>query len=556
MARMHPAVIPAAAHEDRRRSSELQVYQRLQTGLSDDYEVFYSRSWHAADADGRERDGEADFIVAHARLGLLFLEVKGGQVHRREQDGQWLSTDRDGFVHRIKDPVAQARSSKHHFLKRLQEARRLGRRFIAARHAVILPGSARPARDLGPDAPLRIFAFGDDMPELGRWVVQRMSEVEDNTDPFGADGMRALQELLADRFELRAHIGESLSADAKVIERLTADQAWILDSLEDHRQLLIPGGAGTGKTILALEKARRSAAAGKRTLLTCFNAPLAAWLKHCLRDVPEITVASFHALCAQWAKKAGIDLPRDPDPFATALPDALADAVARDPTLAFDTVIVDEGQDFQDNWLTALRLSLADMEESEFYVFLDSNQRLYDRPHLLLDAMPKSRFVLRRNLRNTRAIHQLMNRWYTGEPSQPAGPEGEPVSFLECRQADQAAGKLNERIVRLLKSGQVVPGQIAVLSGRKVAAGDRRTFGPAQTCAADELHPDQIAYDSIWRFKGLSRPCVFLVDIEEPLAPELKYVATSRANLLLEIVGTAAALAPFRAKPAPDPEDD
>lgn len=79
MARMHPAVIPAAAHEDRRRSSELQVYQRLQTGLSDDYEVFYSRSWHAADADGRERDGEADFIVAHARLGLLFLEI--GRAH-------------------------------------------------------------------------------------------------------------------------------------------------------------------------------------------------------------------------------------------------------------------------------------------------------------------------------------------------------------------------------------------------------------------------------------------------------------------------------------------
>lgn len=546
MARMHPKILPAVIYDDRKRSSEVQVYEKLQSGLSDDFEVFYSRSWHAADNDGHERDGEADFIVAHPEHGLLFLEVKGGRIRRRDNDGQWLTTDRDGFDFRIKDPVAQARSSKHHFLKRLKSETRLGRRFFKVRHGVVLPGSARPSRDLGPDAPLRIFAFGDDMADLGSWTRRRMSEAEEGAVPFGMDGMFALQELLANRFELRSHIGESLSADSKTIERLTADQAWILDSLEDYRQLLIPGGAGTGKTVLAIEKAIRSAAAGRRTLLTCFNAPLAAWLKRCLSDKPEIVVASFHALCASFAKRTGIPVPASADPYDTALPEAFAAAVERDPSLSFDTIIVDEGQDFQDHWLTALRLSLCDLEESEFYVFLDSNQRLYERSPSTLDALPKSRFVLRRNLRNTKAIHRLMNRWYVGEPSHPAGPDGELVSFIECRHADQAAGKLNERIVRLLKSGQVLPGQVAVLSGRQVGTQDRRSFASIPSCGADELSPDRIAYDSIWRFKGLSRPCVFLIDIEETLTPALMYVATSRANLLLEIIGTPSALAAYQ----------
>lgn len=134
------------------------------------------RARHQADNDGAEYDGEADFILAHAKHGLLFIEVKGGRVSCREEDEQWLSTDRDGFRFKIKNPISQARSSKHHFLKRLNDNRRLGKRFIRARHAAILPGSAKPARALGPDAPLEIIAFGDDMDSLGKWLVDRMKE--------------------------------------------------------------------------------------------------------------------------------------------------------------------------------------------------------------------------------------------------------------------------------------------------------------------------------------------------------------------------------------------
>ncbi|MGO7207649.1 nuclease-related domain-containing protein, partial [Rhizobium ruizarguesonis] len=221
MARMHPKTLPPHVLNDPKRSSEVRVYDRIRDKVPDDYVCYYSRSWHQADNDGAEYDGEADFILAHAKHGLLFIEVKGGRVSCREEDEQWLSTDRDGFRFKIKNPISQARSSKHHFLKRLNDNRRLGKRFIRARHAAILPGSAKPARALGPDAPLEIIAFGDDMDSLGKWLVDRMKEGGDAREqPLGLDGLQALDELVTGHFELRAHIGTSLAEDSLVIERL------------------------------------------------------------------------------------------------------------------------------------------------------------------------------------------------------------------------------------------------------------------------------------------------------------------------------------------------
>lgn len=79
MARMYPRELPRHVLENPKLSSEIRVYERIRDKLPGDYNCYYSRSWHDADRDGAEFDGEADFIVAHAEHGLLFLEV----VNRR-----------------------------------------------------------------------------------------------------------------------------------------------------------------------------------------------------------------------------------------------------------------------------------------------------------------------------------------------------------------------------------------------------------------------------------------------------------------------------------------
>ncbi len=208
--------------------------------------------------------------------------------------------------------------------------------------------------------------------------------------------------------------------------------------------------------------------------------------------------------------------------------------------LGFDTIIIDEGQDFRDSWLNALRLTLKEPETGNFYVFYDDNQRLFSTEKGFIDALPPSSIALTRNLRNTRRIHAIMAKWYEGRKSTPAGPEGVPVGNLVCRNMDTALIRVGERIAQLLDTGQVLPGQIAVLLGTgsaSMALPDK--LGGKPTCRSDEIRRDHIVVDTVRRFKGLSRPCVFLIGIEGLTDPDLIYVATSRANIMLELVGTA-----------------
>lgn len=544
---MYPREIPASIRAEPTRSSEVAVYERIRDQLSADYRCYYSRSWHEVDRDGtQEFDGEADFIIAHSDLGLLFLEVKGGRVSCRASDGQWISRDRHDIPYEIKNPIGQARSSKHHFLRRLKKTNQLRHRHITVRHAAILPGSSRPQSALAADAPLDLIAFGDDMNRLGDWIRSRMQEGDMNSEPFGQDGIQAVEDMLSSHFELRAHIGVSLAEDSQKIDALTAEQAWILDSLEDNPQQAISGGAGTGKTVLAVEKAIRSADEGKRTLLICYNAPLAAYLQTLTCDYRNLVACSLHKLCLDVAADVGLSGP-DTDNgkgYKDPAVNLLLEAIEKRPELRFDAIIVDEGQDFRDMWLDTLKLCLSDIEKGGFYVFYDDNQSLYETEASFIASLPSSQYRLTRNLRNTRNIHAAMKTWYKGRSIHAAGPEGQPVERIEIRHPDMAISTVNERISHLIRSGQLEAGDIAVISGATV---DPRTrperIGGASVTTATEVRKGAIVFDTVRRYKGLSKPCVFIVHPEGLDKPDLRYVALSRANLLLGIVGTRSAIA-------------
>lgn len=252
-------------------------------------------------------------------------------------------------------------------------------------------------------------------------------------------------------------------------------------------------------------------------------------------------MASFHTLCGSIAKKAGVEI-HSADKKALydeILPEALMEAISRNPDLGFDTIIIDEGQDFRDSWLNALRLSIKDPETGRFYVFYDDNQRLFSPENGFIGALPASSIALTRNLRNTKKIHTLMSKWYKGKGSVASGPEGEPVAHLPCRNDDLVMSRVEERVAQLINSGQATAGQIAVLSGSARHSKFAEKIAGKPTCSAEDMRPDHIVVDTVKRFKGLSKPCVFLIGIEDLNEPELLYVATSRANLLLEIVGKA-----------------
>ena len=168
MAVMHPSRIPDYVLRDPYREAEVAVYERLRDQLPDAYHCYYSRPWLGLTPEGDEREGEADFVVAHPAEGLLVIEVKGGGVSRRVDTEEWVSKNRLGITNKIKDPVQQASRSKHALLAKLKEQPGWNARFVTARHGVILPDCSRPKHTLGANMPLWLFAFAEELNSTGR----------------------------------------------------------------------------------------------------------------------------------------------------------------------------------------------------------------------------------------------------------------------------------------------------------------------------------------------------------------------------------------------------
>jgi hypothetical protein len=554
MATMYPTPLPETIVRDDSREAERKVYNALAAQLGPAYSVFYSVAWLSKSYGAAARDGEVDFIVAHSERGALLLEVKGGTVSRDGVIGRWHSTDRHGHVHQIRDPFVQVTASKHALLHKLQEHPVLRTHFISLGHGVVFPDSANPHRPLAPDAPAEITLFAEDLDR----IATRIDAMFDfwRGDPrariqLAPEFLPALTEMLAPTFELRQPLRSVLAGEDRELLRLTEGQFTVLDTLSRARRVAVSGGAGTGKTVLALEKAKRLAAEGLEVLLTCFNKPLAEFLRRCAGPVERLTIANFHQFCFQMAKEAGVPLPDpvagEPPPgfFDTALPDALLTAIERLPARRFDAIVVDEGQDFLDSWWEPLQLCLADPSGGVLYVFHDDNQQVYRRvcsfPNGLTDI------PLRDNLRNTQRIHAVTTKFYRGEPLRAKGPEGREMECVCAETQAEIVREIDHILHRLVRDEGVPASDVAVLYGSSNSSPLKRDdrIGSFWTTTDHVAEPQKVLLDSVRRFKGLERPVIVLTGIDH-LPPDeedaLLYVGLSRARVHLAVVAAAATL--------------
>lgn len=557
MATMWPKSLPREVLENPLRSAEVRIYNSLKDALGAPFTVFYSRPWLGMTPTGAERDGECDFLVAHSDLGILTLEVKGGAIAYDPASNNWTSRDRHGFVHVIKDPVAQARSAKYNILQQLRNSVVWRSRRIRAHHGIIFPDSAVPQAGLSAEAPRQIVCSCEDLHDLRSWILARMKAgypLSDGEELLGRDGLTALEDLLARPFMLKVPLGHQLAEDEHALQVLTPQQFHILEAIQDVPKVGIAGGAGTGKTVLALESARRFADSGHRTLLVCYNQPLAAELKRKLNGIKNVETASFHEACLQLAGRAGIifQVTEDASFFEETAPELLMEAIDANPQLAFDAIVVDEGQDFRPLWWIALESLLRPGERSRLQVFYDCNQRIYDRGGRPPDGVELVPIRLTRNLRNTCQIHAAAMRHYAGHEILDNNLVGVEVEAVPVTSLAAALESIDIKIRALIGLERIPPCDIAVLtSSSRIASritSNGRLAGEL-ICNASAPDEDAITVDTIRRFKGLECSVVVLLATPDLLeVPELAYVALSRPRVLLYICGfpdvLAAILAP------------
>lgn len=510
--------------------SELRVLDAFRL-LDDDWWVFHSVRWQAL-RRGRQGDGEADFVVMHADYGVVVLEVKGGGID--VVAGRWTSTDRHGAVHKIKNPFEQAKDSKYALLAYMDNA--TGGAAPTCHAVVFTDGTV--IDDIGPDGPRGIVLDRADLAKPEKALVRVFAHWEQRA-ALTAKWMRRVAELLAPTVSIRSRLRDRVAQAEAELLTLTEQQIAAFRMLRTVRRCVVLGGAGTGKTVLAVERARQLAQEGARVLLTCFNAPLGEHLRR-VADFDGVTVQTFHSFCLEHIRSAGKEIPRNPDAswWETSAPELLVDAATAGISPAYDALVVDEGQDFHESWLTVLQMLLSEPDDSPIGVFGDPHQEIYGRSVAFPASWP--RVPLDVNCRNTLPIARKVAAVFAD--SQPiAGAEGQAPKFVEVKSDREAMEATRRNVIRMLEGGGLKPAQVVVLAARRAVVDALR-----QELAGDvpftTLDGVGVAVETIQRFKGLEAEVAVVVlpttGWEQDELRRLAYVGFSRARSFLMVVAT------------------
>lgn len=552
MARMVPTQLPDEAAGI--SSAERVLFKQFARQLGAEWTVLHSVHWLAREG-GRSRDGEADFVLAHPRQGVLILEVKGGTIRRDAATLGWTSRDWGGAEHPIKDPFEQAERSMYALRDKLSEMPATAGFAYRVARAVAFPDIVVGDDDLGPNAPRQLIIDSSDLTTLVRVLGRALAASPGGGAGPGSDGVQALVEVLKPPVVLARPglAGEILRQDEAFLT-LTEQQYALLDFLGGHRRVAVDGAAGSGKTLLALEQCRRLAHQGFRVLFTCYNKALAAWARARLAaDLGDamalVTVDNYHDLAARLVDRAGGSLPPEGTLdaealsryFADELPEQLLAALEALPD-RFDAVVVDEGQDFADTWWVTLEALLADPADGPLCIFYDENQRIYSTAASGAYPIRAPHHALPHNCRTTRHIHEAAMAFHRGERRPICrGPAGRPVVELPAS-GDDPLGALRGAVHNLIAEEGIALDQVVVLStrGPKTSALPEGAKVGNATLTWGEAGPKQLRVRSVHTFKGLESPIVILAEPERAHASSrdaLLYVALSRAQHHVIVLG-------------------
>lgn len=553
---MYPEILTEDIRSDKKRKAELKVYSALKKTLPCGFHVFYNCNWLDQHGQSYKNDGEADFVIAHEKLGYIVLEVKGGVISRDKKSRQWYATGSGNETHKIKNPIEQAKKSKHVIFKKLKEI--LGNNINSVRreHAVIFPGSGRPRSksDLGADMPFNIFMFLEDMPKLGSKVETLLKDTSDATTPCAPLGKRGIDELINlfnKEFIFEPRLLAKVELSESQIEEATHNQKMILKLMENNNRVLIPGGAGTGKTFLAIEKAKLLEKSEYSVLFLCFNIPLSKHLDRILIESKNTHVHAHNQFCEELAVKANIPLPDksfDENKYWKKVTSVFLEALEKNPEKRYDAIIVDEGQDFEDEWLEGLEYCLKDSNNGFFYIFYDDNQRIYNQNMSRLKKLDIPSCALFQNVRNSKPIFTGSSAFYQGGDIECLGPDGFEIEWVEAEQ-QQRDRKLEKVLNTLITTEGFAKSEIAVLTGKSYKEYKNFSVGKYEFCRADDINSDYIVLDSIRRFKGLERQVVILIDLNVVKKDnQLLYVGFSRARSLLFVIDDAKTIKDLKSK--------
>jgi hypothetical protein len=538
--------------------AEARIYRKIRNVVPKSYLVLFQVAWIASKDAAGYTDGEIDFVICDPKRGFISLEVKGGGVSLSSVDGKWYSIDRNGTKNSIKDPIKQSLNAKYAILRKLKQFNKFSTfpfQNSAMGHAVFFPDIKFNSSLIKSDISKEMIGTAEDVDDISVWI-ERAFEYISGSEIIGP-GEKGL-ELMINSFirsmNSPALNSANLAAAEKKMINLTSNQLKLLSFIRSRRRAIISGGAGTGKTVLALEKARELAKDGFSTLVTCYNRPLADFLRESLADEAKITVLTVHQVATRFIDAAKIKSHKDlmsevsatypeGDKWDVQMPIALWDAADYVDT-RFDAIVCDEGQDIPEDFWMPLQRILSDFDNSPFFIFRDENQDIYRRTTSnVFEELP---FNLDINCRNTFEIHEYAYKYYRGPNIAAPVKSNVPIEFINKRGLIEQSEIILKKVRELVLDPGIIPSDVVVLVSSATNLLKMRNE-LASTPISKQIGwtmnhqrgANEVLIESVKRFKGLeSRIVVFWLDDSglTPVAGEEVYVGASRARSQLIVV--------------------
>ena len=393
MAKMYPKDLSQYMPTD----SERIVYQELKQQLPDDFSVFYSVKWSKYE-HGHLVKSEADFVIESPNYGYLCIEVKGGSGIRVVDDKWYLDDAAYGERKLPCSPYDQAEKSMYYF--RSYFSNRYNTAYSGVFGACVLypfyevRGSVQLSerqQDLTID-----FTDMNDLYGKIKKMFRMWGGASFGRRFYSVSQHNAFLELIREKIAVSAAAGALVRYKENQLSVVNRVQDNYIYFLKNVRQFYIRGGAGTGKTWIAMKMAKEEAQdSEKRVLFLCQSPYLAGIVRNKIGDC--VTVLDVYSLFMQIIDHF--------ENLAGPLYEGVSRFIKSDIEL-YDAIIIDEAQDFTYEWALLVRQLLRDKNESRLGVFYDDVQVLREDSFGDGFGIQGRPYLLRENIRNTANIYE------------------------------------------------------------------------------------------------------------------------------------------------------
>jgi hypothetical protein len=498
--------------------AERLVIKKLLAGLTDDWLVVPKVPLLI---DGK--NFEIDVVLVSRHNGVHLLEVKGGVISVRE--GEWFSYARK----MKKSPFEQIVTAKHALVRRMKQMK-VDLHDLYFNEIVVMPHVGDiPSIGLGPDAP-KDHCWS--MVDIER-PMNALQRIAREVSPVPIERLVHFVKTLKPSVDLSTIDGQFHQGATSRLDDATRSHLAVLRNMDTNKRFLVTGAAGTGKTYLAEQWARRAESRGEKVLFACFNVPLGEELEERLSDT-GITVRSFHRFARETLTPFGFEIPANAvSDWWQNVPANLILEHRNEIPQKYDTIVIDEAQDFPETWITALESLLDPVGPQKMLMVADPLQNIYGTSWNPPRDVPSLELSV--NLRSSKVIAQRVNE-LGGAPMNDIAPLGPPINGITATEETLVACVSSE-VKRLVSQFGIPPSQLAVLTRhrdlRDLLVGEHEGVNIVRW---NQRNEDSVVCETIHRVKGLERLAIIVVDLDEEPNNDLDYVGFSRASLHLSVI--------------------